>query len=240
LKSKVQYILQQLLGFDRYLRWFAVFKVYTLRWDSKENDFFTFLSILPKGGTLLDVGANLGLMTHFMSAHSDEVLAIEPLPENLKTLEYMNRRFGWKGVRILPVAVGAESGEAEMVMPEVEKVRKQGLSHVVHDSITEFNAGKRMKVPMKTLDELTQDLKKPVVGIKMDVENFEYFALKGAQQLLKRDKPVVYTELWENENRTKCFGLMKELGYTCYVVQADQLMPFDKEKHQGQNFIFKP
>lgn len=211
-----------------------------MRWDSNENDFFTFLSILPKNGVLLDVGANIGIMTHFMNAHSSHVLAIEPLPENLRALEYMKKRFNWMGVQILPVAVGAESGEVEMVMPEVEKVRKQGLSHVVHDSITEFNLGRRMKVPMKTLDELALNLSSSVVGIKMDVENFEFFALKGGEQLLRRDKPIVYTELWENENRAKCFKLMSSLGYTCYVADSGGLQPYDEQRHSGQNFIFKP
>ncbi|MEN9442625.1 MAG: hypothetical protein RLZ33_2702, partial [Bacteroidota bacterium] len=52
------------MGFRTYLYVFAIFKIKTLRSDSKEKDFFHFLSLLEDGkGAVLDVGANIGIMT---------------------------------------------------------------------------------------------------------------------------------------------------------------------------------
>ena len=40
-----------------------------------------------------------------------------------------------------------------------------------------------------------------VTGIKLDVENFEAHVLRGATELLKRDHPIIYCELWDTPNR---------------------------------------
>lgn len=239
MKSKIQYILQQLLGFDNYLKLFAQFKVATIKYDSKENDFFTFLSLLPVGGIALDVGANLGIMTHFLSKqHATRVIAVEPMPQNFAVLKFMQLKYGWTNVTLSQVAVGEHDGEVEMVMPEVDAVQKQGLSHVVHETITEFNQGKKIHVPMTTLDALVSNENKPVVGIKIDVENYEYFALLGAKKILNKHKPIIYTELWDNENRTKVMNFLDSLGYGCYVVIDGEIVRFQTDIHTTQNFIF--
>ncbi len=58
----------------------------------------------------------------------------------------------------------------------------------------------------------------------MDVENFEYFVLEGGKELLKKHNPIIYTELWENENREKCFQLIKELDYEIKVLNDNNLV----------------
>jgi hypothetical protein len=77
-----------------------------------------------------------------------------------------------------------------------------------------------------------------IQGIKIDVENFEYFALKGGSRILSSNKPVIYAELWDNENRTNCFTLLSDLNYTAHVVEKGILTPFHVDKHRHQNFIF--
>jgi len=123
-------------------------------------------------------------------------------------------------------------------MPEVENVQMQGLSHVVHEDLTDFNEGKRFKAPLKRLDDLDTFQNIKIHGIKLDVENFEYFALKGGEQLILRDKPIIYTELWENENRYKCFDLIKSWNYSIKVLYNGELVDFEQGKHDNQNFFF--
>ena len=71
------------------------------------------------------------------------------------------------------------------------------------------------------------------------IENYEFFALKGAKRILKDDHPIVYLELWENENREKCFDLLKEFGYEAFVNIDNTLVPYNSATHKKQNFIFK-
>jgi FkbM family methyltransferase len=146
--------------------------------------------------------------------------------------------FQFKNVELHPYALGEEPGEIQMVMPEVQHVKMQGLSHVVHDSIEDFNEGEFYSVPVLTLDSMAAHLG-AVRAIKIDVENFEYFVFRGAAQLLQAHKPMIYCELWDNANRAKCFEfLVKEVGYEIKVLEQGQLIPFNPAQHKAQNFFF--
>ena len=74
--------------------------------------------------------------------------------------------------------------------------------------------------------------------MKID-ENFEFFALEGAIEILKNDQPVVYLELWANENRDNCFQFLEGLGYKAFVKTEKGTVRFNPEIHIKQNFIFK-
>lgn len=244
MKNLAKYILQKLLGFHNYLYVFCRFKIRTLHKDKNEKDFLYFLSLIHAGGMVLDIGANIGIMTYYLSKVKDStVYAFEPMPDNIRVLERIIKHYNLNNVRVCKYALGNEEGEVEMVMPVIGSVKMQGLSHVVHSSITENNEGRRFKMPVRKLDNIGELMiaNKPVTAIKMDVENFEYFVLDGAKELLKKYKPLIYCELWENENRYKCFELVKGLGYQIKILVNGQLTLYTEEaakKHSTQNFFF--
>ena len=240
-KNWVKYILQRLLGFQNYLYVFALFKIRTLKTDSNEKDFFHFLSLLEDGkGDVLDVGANVGIMTVHLAQKlpNTTVHAIEPLPDNLKVLKRVVEHYELKKICIHETAVGEEAGEIEMILPTQGKTKMQGLSHVKHDTITEWNEGEEFKVHVDKIDNLING--QPVQGIKIDVENFEYYALKGGKRIIEANHPIIYAELWDNDNRKKCMDLLCEMDYKVNVVENNQLVPFNDKVHKGQNFIFLP
>ena len=80
--------------------------------------------------------------------------------------------------------------------------------------------------------------KYPLVAIKMDVENYESHVIAGALQTLKHFKPIVYCELWDNDNRYESIQLMESIGYTTMVCQHNQLIHFQPELYKGLNFFF--
>ena len=230
-----------MLGFQNYLYVFALFKIRTLKSDSKEKDFFHFLSLLKDGkGDVLDVGANVGIMTVHLAQKlpNTTVHAIEPLPDNLRVLKRVVGHFGLNRIRIHETAVGESNGEVEMILPHQGKTRMQGLSHVKHETITEWNDGEEFRVPLNKLDDLING--QQIQGIKIDVENFEYYALKGGKRIIETNRPVIYAELWDNENRRNCLNLLEGLNYRSFVVVNDKLVAFDSDKHRNQNFIFLP
>jgi hypothetical protein len=206
LKNWIKYLLQRVLGFQNYLYVFALFKIRTLKSDSKEKDFFHFLSLLKDGkGDVLDVGANVGIMTVHLAQKlpNTTVHAIEPLPDNLRVLKRVVGHFGLNRIRIHETAVGESNG-----------------------------------VPLNKLDDLING--QYIQGIKIDVENFEYYALKGGKRIIETNRPVIYAELWDNENRRNCLNLLEGLNYRSFVVVNDKLVAFDSDKHRNQNFIFLP
>lgn len=244
MKSALKYILHKLLGFKNYLFVFSLFKINTLKQDKNERDFFHFLNLIPEDTAVLDIGANIGIMTAHLarSIKNVTVYCFEPMPNNLEALRHIIKYYGLSNTQVFDFALGNTSGTVEMVMPVVDSVKMQGLSHVIHKSIADNNEGDRFTVPIKRLDDL-EELRaesKRISAIKIDVENFEFFVLDGALQLLEKNRPVVYAELWENENRSNCFKLFGKLNYKTHVVVQNKMVDYVPSAHKTQNFIFIP
>jgi FkbM family methyltransferase len=239
MKNTIKLILQKLLGYERYLFVFSKFKINNLKNDKKEGDFFLFIDEIGSQGDILDIGANIGIMTYHLSKKfpNKKIFSIEPMPNNLAVLRQVITHYNLINVEVKAIALGDKAGEIEMVLPLNGKVKMQGLAHVVHDSIDEWNEGEKIKVQCDTLDNLFSDIQ--ISGIKMDIENFEYFALKGGEQFLKKNHPVIYLELWQNDNRTLCFDFLKDLGYFPFVNENNNLVVYNPLKHKKQNFIFR-
>jgi len=198
-----------------------------------------FMNAIEADGAIMDVGANIGIMTYHLSKGFPDrkIFAVEPMPDNFSILKELVEKQQLKNVELVPCAVGEEKTVLEMVLPLNGKVKMQGLAHVVHESIDEWNEGEIIQVQCELLDDIAAGEK--IAGIKMDIENFEYFALKGATHILSEHKPIIYLELWENENRDKCFEFLRLMKYTAYVQIDGELIPFDPVGHKKQNFIFK-
>jgi FkbM family methyltransferase len=243
MKIFVKRILQGVLGFENYLYVFARYIIANLHRNRKEGDFMHFLKLLHNGDTVLDIGANIGVMTVHVSKKlpASKIIAFEPIPCNIRTFKRVVKHFNLKNVTLIEKALGNTSGQIEMVLPTEKKVRLHGLSHVMHDSITGYNEGVRFSVPLVTLDGMSEWTQLPRIGgIKMDVENYEFFVLDGGKELLKKHLPIVYTELWDNENRQQCVELMTQLGYQTKVLEQGALTDFRADRHKHQNFFFIP
>jgi FkbM family methyltransferase len=244
MKNLIKTILQKLLGFDTYLFLFSLYIINTLKRNKNEGNFIFFRDMVPDGNIILDIGANIGVMSvHLSRTHPNAVIyAFEPIPQNIKAMEKVIRHYKLKNIRIIKSALGNTCGEVEMVMPVQHKAKLQGLSHVVHESITDFNVGVKYKTPLTTLDVFLKEnnITKSVTAIKLDVENFEYFVLEGGRETIIKHRPVIYTELWDNENRQKCFTFIQNLNYSVKVLYQNELVDFDTELHSNHNFFFIP
>lgn len=242
MKTTAKYILQRILGFNRYLFVFSVFKVYTLKWDKNENHFLHFINMLSPKGVFIDIGANIGIMTSIAARKHKGITihAIEPMSQNVSALKKIISFFGLKNIFVHQVALGNQNGKIKMVMPIRNKVRFQGLSHVLHESIHENNDGEITEVDIFKIDDFEplKNSPKRIEGIKMDVENFEQFVVKGGINTIKQHKPVLYIELWDNENRTSCFNDLQAIGYKAYTLVDNQLTLYSPDKHHHHNFFF--
>lgn len=244
MKTAIKYVLQKLLGIQRYLYWFSRYKIKTFRKDKKESAYFNFLNeIKGDDGVFLDVGANIGVTSYHAAIMypTTNIFSFEPIPLNLSILQKIVKRYQLNNVTIVPKALSNQNGELTMVLPKEQNVTLHGLAHVVHDSMEKFNEGDNYKVEAVSLDTWIDEQKiQKIKGIKLDVENFEFIVLTGAKKILTELRPVIFTELWDNQNRIDCFDIFTSNNYKITVADKDGLIDYNPSLHQTQNFIMVP
>jgi FkbM family methyltransferase len=163
---------------------------------------------LRGSGLFLDVGANIGCISQAVLASGGRVMAFEPQREVYEVMA-RNLAYAGSGWEAMNVAVGSAEGTAKMEV----------LDYSVKNNIGGLGLGagsnpwgRYREVPVVTLDGL--GLEERVSFIKIDVEGYELEVLRGAVELIKRDKPVLYVE---NDRADKSAALKRfiseELGY---------------------------
>lgn len=150
----------------------------------------TFLrSILRPGDTVVDVGANIGLVTLTASAlveSGGRVVAIEPHPRTFSILQDHISLNAATNVVAVQSAVG-ESGGAAFISDGAY----DDMNHIERDK----TGG--IAVPCLRLDDLASSLALETVRVlKIDVEGFELFVLRGGRATLARTS-FVYIEVAE-------------------------------------------
>lgn len=140
-------------------------------------------------GVALDIGANIGLWTRDLCQNFNNVIAFEPV-EQFRNCLIRNAMFS--NLSIEPCALGEEETNIQMVVT----AGNTGHSHVDQDSLGTGT------IPMHKLDyfEYAQ-----VDYIKIDCEGYELPIVRGAEQTIKRCKPVMVIEqkLHEDTGKTK-------------------------------------
>lgn len=208
-------------------------------YSKAEKDFLRFINLIDDGNHILDIGANIGVMSYYFAKKlpKSEVHSFEPVLENFEVLQKAKNKFNLMNVKIYPFALGNNNGYVSMIMPESNNVYFHGLSHVKQDDKNE--KGKTYDVEIKKLDDLETLKNIKISAIKIDVEEYEYNVLCGGKDLLMKNRPVIYCELWEGENREKSIVFMSGLNYKIFVVQNKQIVEF-KGKNRVNNFFFIP
>lgn len=227
------------MGLRNYLYLFARFVIIKLPYSKIERDFLQFIELVEDGSHILDIGANIGVMTYYLSkklTHS-VIHAFEPIPENHNVLLRVKQHFKLFNVKTYTFALGNENGEVNMIMPESNNAYFHGLSHIKKENSDK--KGKTYSVEIKKLDDLDQFKNTRINAIKIDVEEHEYEVLCGAENLIKKNRPMIYCELWESENRTKSFDFISKLNYKVFINQGKSLKMFHGQKG-FQNFFFIP
>lgn len=241
MKNIIKYVLQKLLGFENYLYLFGIFTVRRLHNNQHEKEFLHFLKMLPVNAAVLDIGANIGVMTTAIAQRASQgrVISIEPMPNNIRVFQRMVRYFKLNNVELIQTALGDKVGTLTMVMPVINRLKMQGLSHVKEEgNKDDWNKGEEFTVPVQRLDDIDviNGLEK-IDAIKIDVENYEYYVLKGGEQLLRRHMPFIYCELWTNEKRDMCMDFLRSLGYEVKVLVNNKLQEFTDQVNET-NFYF--
>ncbi|MCS7224405.1 MAG: FkbM family methyltransferase [Armatimonadetes bacterium] len=155
------------------------------------------ISVLPlfvhEGDTVLDIGANIGYYAVFLSRLIGEngvIVCVEPHPNNFDILLRNLQLNRVKNAIALPLAVSNRKGQAELF------VSSWSNWHSLLETVTP--RASRIPVTTTTIDDLAQQVNRPVNLIRMDIEGYEFLALEGGRRTLERDKPTLVVEIHPN------------------------------------------
>lgn len=242
MKKQAQALLQRALGFERYLFWFSRLNIATMRRRRQFDHFFYFLDQIPPNANVLDIGANIGIMTVLLARQVPQghVTAYEPIEENFKALTKICAAYDLTNVTRNQLALGDEDGELTMVMPEQSNVRMQGLSHAVDPDGSNDVPGHHYTVPVRRLDDVEPSRPGKIAAIKIDVENYELFVFRGGTELLREHRPLVFAELWNSDRSAQLVELFRGLDYTLKAFRNGALVTVPDTRDSGDYFLVPP
>jgi FkbM family methyltransferase len=171
------------------------------------------------GRTLVDIGANRGVFSYYMSRSAGPrglVYAFEAQPELGPHLEGVVQTFGLDNVRVVNQGLSSRPGVLRMRRPQAGSGRAS-FDHGADDCVEELD------VPVTTLDLYFEGVEHEPIGfIKCDVEGHELEVFRGARRILSEDGPVLLFECHHEEARDgRLFEFLKALGYDGVFFQVD-------------------
>lgn len=178
--------------------------------------------LCPKPRTVLDIGMNIGMNTIEYATFAEKVVGFEPVPTTYQiavdnialnaqhqdpTKGWFNDGSGWAS--LLPtgqiqtenVALGPIAGTVEMHIKKNDghnRVSNDGYSTPTGKTVKANTGYQRVSVPQHTLDSYHFE---NVDIIKIDVEGYELEVLKGADQTIANNRPIVQVECVETQPR---------------------------------------
>lgn len=143
----------------------------------------------------LDIGANVGLWSRDLVKRFDQVIAFEPVAMFRECLE---RNVFAKNLEVRPIALGDQEGMIAMIITE----GNTGHTHVDPKSVN----GNTQITKLDSLKLVDVDY------IKIDCEGYEYRVLRGAEETIKRCRPVVVIEQKPHDAYSKDYGQFAAIG----------------------------
>jgi len=183
---------------------------------------------LPRGGVMIDAGANVGFFTA-LAAHcvgpTGKVFAVEPSPYAFGKLQQLISDNKLSQVHAEQIALSDTPGELPLYITPDE-------AHNHTPTLVPSEGLKTVQVPVKTLDERLDAWGVTSIDVlKMDVEGYELHVLKGAHRTLaaNRIKTIFleFNESWLQKagaSGTELWRFLEAQGFKPqYGLQIDQL-----------------
>ena len=217
--------------------------------DNYEKELSIIDKFTDKNKSAIDIGVYRGVYSYKLAKIFKHVYSYEPNPLLYPYLE-KNLTKIIKNLSIKNYALSNSSGIAELKIPKrsksffkdnIEELYKLGCA-TIHKN-NNFSDYEVLKVNKIKLDD---DLFDVDIGfIKIDVEGHEKEIIEGAENLIKKFKPVLLVEIEERHTKKPVLDtidFIKDYGYLAYFCRKNELYNLDKLKNLNDenNFIFIP
>lgn len=198
-------------------------------------------NVVKPGFHCIDIGANLGYFSYFMSKYAGKtgkIYSVEPIPLFGEIWTKNVGRTKMQNSTLFPYALGAEETSVQMGMPVVEGTVHHGMTKVIETANNNYE--QTFNVTMKVPDELFKDIER-LDFLKIDVEGYEHNVFANMKQTLTKFHPLIQAELGGEENRKECFDILCSLGYKPHILIDGNLqeIPTAEINDHGQDFYWK-
>ncbi|MDX5421379.1 MAG: FkbM family methyltransferase [Hymenobacteraceae bacterium] len=201
------------------------------------------------GSTVLDIGANKGIYTYWMSkkvGSNGQVISFEPQPELGGFLRDLKKSFKLDNVEIVNKGLSETEGRfnifREFVGSGSAKLEQRG------EDLTAEQQLHKVEVELTTLDAFMRDKKIDNISfIKCDVEGHELSVFKGGVETLKKHMPTLLFECHHDlAVKGELFSFLTDLGYKGFFIikgkkfdfkEFDQ-QPYRKPHEIHRNYMF--
>jgi FkbM family methyltransferase len=161
---------------------------------------------------IIHAGGNIGIYTLEFAKRCKSVYVFEPSNENFSVLS-MNCA-GIDNIFLYKAALGEKRSTINMINDEIEHCGTWRVSEEEGD------------VPVLLIDDFNL---KDISIIHLDVEGYELYALRGAEQTIRKYKPLIAFECLQHNNKygyseNELFNYMDELGYKHFSKYSNEIM----------------
>jgi len=183
----------------------------------------------------VDVGANIGTISYYLSKYCRENHAFEINPQIAEKL----RRAGLANTKVYEMGLSDARGSARLRVPLAGFGAVFGNATIEASNDLDGRAVAVQELPVARLDDF--DLK-DVGLIKIDVEGHELAVLRGAMATLERERPSLIIEIVERMNGqafAEINRLTADFSYGCYRLNGNALVPIAAiEDRRGDNDFY--
>ncbi len=191
-----------------------------------------------KGGTFIDIGANIGFYSLVASNYFDHVYSFEPVSLNYEKLTMNIKKNNIKNILPIKKALGEKKAEMMIFLNPYNA----GGNSLLDKSVKSWrNSNFKEKVFVVPLDQAKKF--KDVKLIKIDVEGFEEFVIKGGIKLLKKQMPIIFLEVNKDINKAKRILALCPKDYTFFnskgtnVIEDDMIYCHKSESTSLKNLL---
>jgi FkbM family methyltransferase len=200
-------------------KWHMRHRCWRCRFKSEAPSIRFLLDAPLAGGTLVDVGANMGVFSYYLSraaGPAGSVYAFEAQPELGPHLRAVARSFGLANLHVVNEGLSSRPGVLRMRREEAGSGRAS-FHHAASEQLEE------LEIPVTTLDTFfANTAQKPIRFIKCDVEGHELDVFRGAERILKSDGPMLLFECHHDQaTKGDLFAFLSGLGYDGVFYHVD-------------------
>jgi FkbM family methyltransferase len=187
-----------------------------------EPELAALASLIRRGGTAVDVGANQGFYAYALAGIVDRVLAFEPNPD----YALFARRMLRGRAEVFELALSDKPGRGTFYVPLADDGMALHFAGNLKRTHAQFRRNQTYDVEIHTLDDFGRDRGVTDVRfIKADVEGNEREVLDGARETIARDRPIILLELLSgthDDPGAYAAAICENFGYDAVIFQRGE------------------